>query len=533
VAKKKPQIFSLSISQLVENFFYLNGDLFSFADYPWMRSIYDIDPFELVLKTSRQTSKSSTLANILPAKSIVMPGTNDIYKGGFKSLYIAPTVDQTKIFSHERLAPVVEGSPFIKDNFINSTVIQNVFSKYLLNGSKMNLRYSLLTADRIRGISTDFTCFDETQDLLEDNIGIIQQCAARSLYKHSIFAGTPKRTIGALASRWARSTKNEWFARCTSCSKYNFLDKENIREHGLVCRYCEKPLDPKPGLWVRTSEGAKKDNATGDYITEGFRVSVLMFANAPWVNWQRDVWLPMQERPEAVFLNEFLGLEFDSGALPVTEDEIRACCTGGRMKLVPDEFTRSYPTTLGIDYGPINSANSRTVLTVLQRRGEIEELVYAKKYEGKESDYGFIHDDVPRQMQRWSAALIGADYGLGEGPNAEIRKRIGDATRLIAFQHLGNQKNRWNWNPRMNAYTLGRNTIMTEFFHKIKNRKIVFPCWEDFAPFAKDISSVIIDYDTEKNKFKYTNSDPDDTVHSTIYGSLAGEILRHVYNNNG
>jgi len=37
--------------------------------------------------------------------------------------------------------------------------------------------------------------------------------------------------------------------------------------------------------------------------------------------------------------------------------------------------------------------------------------------------------------------MIGADYGLGEAPNSEIRNRIG-FENLVAYQHLGNQKDR-------------------------------------------------------------------------------------------
>jgi len=37
--------------------------------------------------------------------------------------------------------------------------------------------------------------------------------------------------------------------------------------------------------------------------------------------------------------------------------------------------------------------------------------------------------------------MIGADYGLGEAPNAEIKKRLGQ-DKLVAYQHVPNQKNR-------------------------------------------------------------------------------------------
>ena len=525
MAKPKQKVFLLRPSEFVQNFLYLNNAPFSLDDYPWMTTIYDVDPKELVMCTSRQVSKSSTIANILVERGIVMPATSPLYRGGFKSLFVSPTVDQTKVFSHERLAGVIEESPFVKNNYVNSTVIQNVFSKFFTNGSKINLRYSLLTADRIRGLSVDMIAFDETQDLLEDNIGIIEMCMARSHYKHEIFAGTPKRTMGVLAKRWKRSTKNEWMPKCTHCNKHNYLDQANIGLTGIICRYCGLPLDPKNGCWVRTNPGSTKNDKSGKYITEGFRVNVLMFADAPWVNYQTDILLPMTEKPTAVFLNEYLGIEFDSGVVPITEDEIRACCTGGRMRTEPDAYVNSYPTFMGLDYGPVNSTNSYTLHTIIQNRGNgIMEVINAKRYTGREADFGLIHDSVPRDYYKWNCQLIGADNGYGEAANAEIRKRINDPHRLIAFQHLGNQKQRTSWNQKMEAYTLGRNKVMTEFFQKIKNRKIIFPDWEDFQHYAKDILAIALEYNEETQKYKYVNNEADDAFHSIIYGCLVAEL---------
>jgi hypothetical protein len=68
----------------------------------------------------------------------------------FKNLFIAPTVDQSKVYSHDRVNPFLK-SPLIASNYINSSVVQNVFMKEMTNRSKMYIRYALLDADRIRG----------------------------------------------------------------------------------------------------------------------------------------------------------------------------------------------------------------------------------------------------------------------------------------------------------------------------------------------------------------------------------------------
>lgn len=505
------QKIKLKKSQLVEKIFYLNGNPLSLKDYRHMRPIYDMGSSKMVMQFGRQTTKSSTMANIMLANSII--------KAGFHSMYVSPTVDQTKVFSNDRLAPLIESSPFVKKRYINSKLEQNVFRKKLLNQSTMYLRYALLSADRLRGYSNDMILYDEAQDLIKEIVPIANQSMSRSIYKHIMFAGTPKRTIGTLAFYWGKSTKNEWMPKCSHCNKYNYLDEKNIGKLGLICRHCGKRMDPNDGLWIRT--GAK------DAEYQGFRVSQLQFCGAPWVDWKNDIIIPMEDYGTAQFYNEVLGIAHDEGVAPITEAEVRACCTGGPMTSVPTGADYGNRHTLGLDYGPVNSNASFTLLSVLHKmpgKTDVIKVRYLKKYDGKEADFSFIHKDVPKQFNKWKALIAGTDYGLGEASNSELRSRLGD-DKIIAYQHLGTQKDRIRWNPRMRAYTLSRNTTMTQFFNKIKKKKIIFPRWEDFKPFAKDILSVAIDYDEEKGKMTYINSEPDDALHSILYGALALELV--------
>lgn len=513
------------LSDFVEKFFYLSGSPFSLDDYPHMKLIYNIDPKKLVLHTSRQVAKSTTLANFMLAKCILMPYSYAHHKGGFKILSVSPTVEQVRVFSYDRIDPVIEQSDVFKKYFVNGSTIQNVFQKRFLNGSVIYLRYGSATADRIRGISADMNCIDEVQDIPDDNIDVIEQTMARSYYKRAVYAGTPKHIIGPLANRWNQSTRNEWIVKCTHCARHNYLDEENIHPKGLVCRYCHLTLDARNGQWVRTNPDSVRSDETNDYLFEGFRVSVLMFAHAPWVNWQSDVYLPMQTKSRGIYFNEYLGLPHDAGVAPVTEEEIKACCTGGPMLQEPNNLVRDYPTFMGVDWGPINSEMSKTIMTIQQRRGDTLQIFHIKKFQGKEADYAHLHEFIPKEFYRWGCQLIGADAGFGEAVNSEIRARIYDPNRLIAFQHVPNQKALSQWNDNIKAYTLSRNQTMTNLFMMIKHKKIIFPDWADFAPFARDILAIAIEYNEEKNTYKYIKSGADDFFHSVLYGNLAGELF--------
>ena len=501
---------------MAESAFYLNGAPLSLDDYKFMRPIYDVVHPSIVLHTSRQISKSTTLANIMLANSVMI--------NNFRTLYISPTVDQTKIFSNDRVAPVMENSPFIKNHYMRSALVQNVFTKQLKNASKMYLRYALLSADRLRGISSDAVFYDECQDLIIDIVPVANETFSRSHYKWNMFSGTPKTSTTTLAKLWRNSTKNEWMTKCLHCNKWNILDDKSVGPVGVICRYCGKEIDTREGTWVTTGDQNARHL--------GFRISILMFAKAPWVNWQRDIIEYRNTFSESDFFNEKLGLEYDSGVKPVTMAEIRACCTNKPMLSEPDNVSLSKPTYLGLDYGPVNSKKSNTVLTVIQNEGEKLRLIYAKKYIGQEADFTYIHEDIPKQFKKWGAALIGADYGLGEAPNAEIRKRL-SFNKVIAYQHVPNQKERARYNPQMPAFTLNRTEIMTEFFRMIKHKQIIFPRWEDFEPFAMEILNINTEYDEERGKTRYTNNDPDDFFQSFIYGGETAkrhrETLTQIY----
>ncbi len=469
---------------------------------------------------TKNTSKSSSLANIMAADAIMR--SKNPHKGGsggFQQMYVSPTVEQTKVFSHDRLTPVLDGSPWVKKNFMDPKLIQNVFMKQLKNGSKMYLRYALQSADRLRGFSVDKFYWDEVQDLHADIIPVAEQAMSRSYYKERIYAGTPKLTQGTLATLWYRSTMNEFLPKCEHCNKWNLLDEHNIGMKGLICKFCGGGLNPKNGQWVRT---ASKEN--DKYKMEGFRVCALHFYGAPWVNWKEDILLQYDTQPRNVFYNEILGLEYDQGSSPISEEDVKKCCTGGPMKQGPDLQTQAHRLFFGIDYGPMNSTDSYTVLLVMHQEGKKVRVVHAKKYMGKEADFAFIHKDIVEQFHRWHIVALGADHGLGEATNSELRSKLGQH-KVIAFQHQANQKEEVRWNAKMKAYTLGRTPIMTRFFSDIKAGKFIFPQWDEWEPFAKDILAPVIDYDKDKIKMFYVNSRPDDTFHALIYGKTALDLV--------
>lgn len=260
-------------------------------------------------------------------------------------------------------------------------------------------------------------------------------------------------------------------------------------------------------------------------MVEGYRICRLHFAHSPWVDWDKDILYKRENQSKALFYNETLGLEYDAGSIPITKEELmRSCNTEFRMTGEPDKHAKGRRSIMGIDYGPVASDSSNTVITILQEREGRLQVVYAKKFTGKEASYAHIHEEIPKLMKKWDCVHLAADYGMGEAPNSEFRSRMG-VDKVIAYQHLQAQKEKIRWNPKMPAYTLNRNAIMNQFFRWLKKGKIRLPHWEDIREIAHDVRNVIVEYDEDKNKTKYVNVGPDDFVHSTIFAMASAMMV--------
>lgn len=75
----------------------------------------------------------------------------------------------------------------------------------------------------------------------------------------------------------------------------------------------------------------------------------------------------MENQSTALFHNETLGLEYDAGSMPITKEEVmQACNAEYRMSAIPPAKSSGRPSIMGIDYGPVNSENSHTCISIVQ-----------------------------------------------------------------------------------------------------------------------------------------------------------------------
>lgn len=528
-------------SDFVSSMLYLSGKPFSFYGRDYLMPVYNSPDRNLLLKTARQVEKSTFLGNFLTINSAIVPYN--------KSLYVSPSHSQTRQFSNEKLKPSIEDSPLIKKYLQDSRVSSQVFEKSMTNGSIMFLRSAFRSADRTRGISARNLMLDEIQDFLGSEIPVIMECTSHFPDATLCMAGTPKSFDNPIEQFWQDSTQNEWIVKCRHCGHFNFLDDTNIAPTewyrsgklppGPVCnkKTCYKPIDvPKWGKWMTLSPGKR---------VSGYRIPQLM---VPWIistmdQWERLLW-KRDNYPLGQFYNEVLGLSYDSASKPITRQEMIACCDAGH-RMFPDhpdsyalEASKKFMLVGGVDWGEGNDGSEKspngklrnasyTVFTIGayidQKRFKV---FYVKKYQGAEVDPDFVVKDIARLCQLYNVRLLGVDWGHGWGVNNHLVRILG-AQRVVQFQYLPKQKEKWKWDPIGFKYQLTRNLIISEMFFSLKNGEIVLPMWAQIEPYAKDILAVFVEYVEFRREMKYDHkaTDPDDWLHSLIYARLAADIF--------
>lgn len=500
---------------------------FSFGKRRYLKQIYDSSAKRLLLKSARQTEKSTLLAN----RSLAFCCLNN----NFQVLYVSPTAIQTKTFSNKRLKEAIELSDVLR-NWQDTTLADNMGERQFLNRSRVTMRSAFLNADRTRGESADQICLDELQDFITDNIPVIEQAASHSPFKLFVYAGTPKTYDNPIEFYWNRfSTQNEWVVPCHRHTPihWNVLGEEHLdlKAGGLVCDRCFKTINAQDPMctWVSMNPGVRSKL---DEPYEGFRISQLM---VPWTNWS-EILDTYATYPRARFYNEVLGLSFDSGTRPLSRAEIQACCDDSvRMDLEGLIATKNLlggakRVYMGIDWGG-GSVNSFTVVSLGAYINGTFTIFYIHRFENQDLDPDAQMDKIQKLIAHWGVSMIGVDYGGGLIQNNTLTKIYG-SERVFKYQYSQPSK-KVVWKPKLNHFLVHRSEVMTDIFSAIrkplqkrlkgKRRPLVLPAWQFFeTPFSNDLLSIFSEYNEKSRltQYKHAPDSPDDSFHSILLTCL-------------
>lgn len=500
-------------------------DPMDFSQRRYLRRVYDTPARRILLMTSRQTEKSTSLGNKLMALS----GMRSIYT----SLFVSPSAMQTKVFSTTRLDDIINVSPLLK-SLTHRSLIQNLLEKEFVNKSKIYLRYAFLSADRIRGLSVNSLFVDEVQDLLQDLLPVIEETTSHHKDPFFCYSGTPKSLDNTIEVHWARhSTQNEWVIPCERHGTpkdpgtwhWVILGPKNLGKFGPICDLCGGPLDPEHPMaqWCSMNPGAQ---------FEGFRICRLM---VPWFVKDPSKWqeiLDARERyPTAQFMNEVLALSHDSGEKPLSLHEILRVCDD-RYQNDEDavaELGQQYNLYAGIDWsGGGTTGNSYTVLTVggYVRGDNGYQIVFAKRFTGHLAEPDEMIKELVRLLRRFRIKYIGADFGGGFFPNKELTSVFGPK-KVFTFHYAGKLTTKIAYKPQLHRFITFRSLVMADIFQAIKKCKIRFFTWDKFRePFAADMMSIRSEYNEAMKILQYIKIPgiPDDTFHAVGYSLMVSML---------
>ena len=496
-----------SPAEYIETFFHINGKPFRFKGREYLIPIYNSKKRTMVLKCSRQTEKSSTLA----CKGILLQTS---LNGNLMA--VLPTQEQARNFSNARYKRVLIDSPMLKEGWFSDSdaVLDQVFNKRLSSGSETYFRYAFRDAERCRGYSCDFLFLDEKQDLLRDHIPIIEETLSHSPYKIRMFSGTPKTFDNPLEQDWRRSTQTEWCIQCEGCKRWQYITIKNIDRKGLICHKCGQRIYASNGRWVAQNPAASWD---------GYRICHPM---VPWVKWD-EIIEKLETYSPGTFSNEVLGISYDTSDRVITITELKACCDENRgiVNFIPEQYI-GQPMFAGIDWGKGEGGGSYTTLLIGSpaRHSQDKFMVwYLKRYIGAESDPEFQVKDIAKTCAKWGCMLVGADHGFGFLQNKMLKKYLtspGGGHRVLEFQAAQVSTGpilRWTGNTE--RFTMHRTKCLSDTILNLKQAKVRFPMWKAFEPFSGDFLSVYQDYSEKARTTYYDHSpgDPDDMMFSLTY----------------
>lgn len=491
---------------------------FSFEGRRHMYAPYDSPAQRILLCCARQVEKSTLLGNLILATMCLIPS--------YRWLLVAPSATQAKTFSHDRLREPIETSPFLSA-VTRSMLSRNILEKQFINRSKVTLRYAFLNADRTRGIPAYGLALDEIQDFISDNIPVIEQCTAHAPdhYKRFVYSGTPKSLDNPIEVRRAeQSTQGEWAVPCFSCNTWNDrLDERNIGKHGLICRKCGKaihPQDPR-SQWVAH---VKWDPVHAPF--ESFRIPQLM---VPWKlkNWG-EILYAKENYSRSKFYNEVLGISSEAGQRPLTKNALMAACNA-KISMTKLEEYRSQllgpnPWYMGVDWG--TGDVSYTVATLGTYINMKFQVLFQKRFYGTEAEAETMLQAILEMATFFGVKRVGMDWGFGFGLNSRVMRTLG-ANRAHQFQYVGQSSKAVSYEPDARLFRVNRTAVMSAFFDAIKDKKVLFPDWEEWRrPHGQDFLNIHSEHDEKRNTVKYDHlpGNPDDSYHSFAMCFLASML---------
>lgn len=500
------------MSVFSEGVFNLFGEPLSFDEHAYMLDPLNDCSREQLMCTGRQAGKSTILAlkQICIASIVANTGL----------LHVSPAATNLQQFIEDRVNPFME-SPTWRRLYFTEGDKNNMHLKKI-GSSKIHYRAVHKNAERCRGITAGVITVDETQGVSTEKHAIISACMTRPKFKMKVDAGTQSTVDSSINVKWERSDQKELAIKCSGCSRWNTLGEKNIGKFFLICSHCGHRINcgkgKDPFLWVPMNKAGK---------ISGYRTPSIGVPDIDWammMEWY-ETW------PQRQFYNEVLALPFDVGAKPITEPELRNACREEGHEWAK-MFTRTegsygHPlvkgrrTFMGIDWGANLGSTTQFCVGMEYAPNKIQ-VIYYKKCLGYEADPRVQRQIAANLIREFDIKYLCADWGGQYENNKRLQAGFGMG-RVHEVMLNSGQREVMHWNKESQFWTASKEQSLSDTFLAIKQKGIMFPMWDEWSPFAKEILNEIMVYNEIRRILEYDHPDdrPDDSLHALNFMFLA------------
>lgn len=515
-------------SVFAESTYLLDGKPFRLTNRHYLKSIYDSDTSEYMIMSGRQVEKSTTESTHIANYTLLIPY--------FKALYVAPTNEQVKVFSRDRIGKLYEFSQndVVKNNFMNPHLSNAVFFKEFANGSSNYFRHCFETGDNIRGLTANGIFIDELQDIHIDAIPVIKETQAHAMeaganMRITGLTGTPKTFSNTIQQYWDRSSQNEWVVKCSHCNTYQIMDINNLEPTKFVCQKCKQELNKNViinGFWHALQPDKKMI---------GFRISQLM---VPWIT-ADEIWDKYTNYAPDKFHNEVLGRSYENAAKPFTPLMLGAISANAKRMLprAEGEFSNA-KIYMGVDWGTGDGSYTVVYIGGYNYDGKFQ-MIFTKRYAvGQELDPEYQLRDIANMMTLYKITYAIVDWGFGYQQYKKLQKMFG--RRVAACYYSFNQKQQTKWDPAKGTWTVNRTAVIANYVSAIQNMQIEWPgnSKSEFTWLFDHHLAEMSEYRkaqsgrSEELMFTHPEGMPDDGMHAGVYCYLASQLSSNFISGN-
>ena len=241
-------------------------------------------------------------------------------------LAVQPSVELAKRFSQQRIDPLIEESPALREKVAparsrdsGNTVLSKEFPGGILVLTGANSAVGLRSMPVRYLFLDEVDAYPPSADDEGDPVALAEARTRTFSWRRKVFlASTPTiKGLSRIEREYEASDRRRYFVPCPQCGQYQHLTFERLRwEKGkpetaaYVCEGCEQPIAEHHKTKM-LAEGEWRPTATpADPLSIGFHLSSL-YSPVGWLSWERIAreWEACQSSDEAKrsFVNTVLG----------------------------------------------------------------------------------------------------------------------------------------------------------------------------------------------------------------------------------